>query len=276
MNPYDLLQRQGIGVKGNRAMQYFGGKADVGKRIAKICMGRLTAGSTFVDMFCGSLNVIRHVPRQTELAAGGLVDVRRVAIDACEPLITMWKAAMAGWVPPKVVTREEYRRTMETENPQDPLTAFILFGCSFGGKWRGGYAKDRPEQRYAECARNGVVKKARDCDGVELECASYLSKRPGCWSSGTVLYCDPPYYATTGYAALERFDSDLFWCWAEEHAHRGVHVYVSEGTLCEQRLGWSLELEQIASQGGRLTPGVKAPRIDRLFYMGPSASRYKG
>ena len=33
-------------------MQYFGGKADVGKRIAQVCMKRLTPGSTFIDMFC--------------------------------------------------------------------------------------------------------------------------------------------------------------------------------------------------------------------------------
>ena len=81
-------------------MQYLGGKADVGKRIAQVCAGRLTPGSLFVDMFCGALNVVRHVPTKVPLAAGGLVEGRRIAIDACGPLIVMWKAALDGWVPP--------------------------------------------------------------------------------------------------------------------------------------------------------------------------------
>ncbi len=253
-------------------MQYLGGKADVGRRIAQTCAQRLTPGSAFVDMFCGSLNVVRHVPASVPLAAGGLVRGSRIAIDACGPLIVMWRAALAGWVPPTRVTKEEYARIKTTQDPHDPMTAFVLFGCSFGGKWCGGYAKDRPEQRYAECASNGVVKKARDCAGLQLEHATFQNKHPGCWPPGTVLYCDPPYYATTGYKAIEPFNSDAFWFWGEQHAARGVHVYVSEGTLCEQRKGWDLVLEQTALQGGRLTPGAKAPRIDRLFYRGPRSS----
>lgn len=249
-------------------MQYLGGKADVGRRIAQVCSERLTPGSTFVDMFCGALNVIRHVPSSVPLAAGGLVAGHRVAIDACGPLIVMWRAALAGWVPPKVVTANDYERIKQTQDPHDPLTAFVLFGCSFGGKWCGGYAKDRPEQRYAECASNGVVKKARDCAGVRLEHNTFQGKHPGCWAPGTVLYCDPPYQATTGYKAIEPFNSGAFWHWAEQHARLGVHVFVSEGTLCEEPLGWRLVLEQAAAQGGRLTPG-KTPRVDRLFYRGP-------
>ena len=250
-------------------MQYLGGKSDVGKRIAEVCAKRLTPGSAFVDMFCGSLNVVRHIPKHVSLASGGLVEVERLAIDACGPLITMWRAALNGWVPPRVVSKEEYAKVKATQDPHYPMTAFVLFGCSFGGKWCGGYAKDRPEQRYAECASNGVVKKARDCTGLRLEHATFQNKHPGCWPSGTVLYCDPPYQATTGYKAIEPFNSEAFWWWASEQARRGLHVYVSEGTGCTPPDGWALELEQVASQGGRLTPGTKPPRVDRLFYRGP-------
>ena len=250
-------------------MQYFGGKAGVGERIAQVCMSRLTAGACFVDMFCGALNVVRHIPTGVSLAAGGLVPVERIAIDACGPLIVMWRAALSGWVPPTSVSREEYDRIKRTQDPHDPMTAFVLFGCSFDGKWCGGYAKDRPEQRYAECASNGVVRKARDCDGVQLEHNTFQNKHPGCWPVGTVLYCDPPYEGTTGYRAVSPFNSEAFWHWAEEHARRGVHVFVSEGTACEPRSGWDLALELTAPQGGRLTPGDKSPRVDRLFYRGP-------
>ena len=125
-------------------MQYLGGKAGPGPRIAKLCSERLGPDALFVDMFCGSLNVVRHIRTP-----------RRLAIDACGPLITMWRAALRGWVPPTEVSREEYERVKTTQDPDDPLTAFVLFGCSFGGKWCGGYAKNRPTQRYAADAREG-------------------------------------------------------------------------------------------------------------------------
>jgi DNA adenine methylase len=103
---------------------------------------------------------------------------------------------------------------------------------------------------------------------LELEHATFQSKHPGCFAPGTVLYCDPPYCGTTGYKALEPFNSEAFWFWAREHARRGVHVYVSE---YQAPAGWDTELDTQAVQGGRLTPGVKSPRVDRLFYCGPGS-----
>lgn len=235
-------------------MQYLGGKAGEGRRIAAVCSSRLRADSLFVDMFCGALNVVRHVNHP-----------HRMAVDACGPLICMWRAALAGWVPPRVVSKEEYDRIAKEQDPHDPMTAFVMFGVSFGGKWKGGYAKDRPAQRYAECASNGVVKKAKDCTGLVLEHNTFQQKHPGCWPSGTVLYCDPPYAGTTGYKAVEPWNPGAFWHWAERHARLGVHVFVSEGTGIPTPNGWSVVDEQIAVQGGRLTPGTKAPRVDRLF-----------
>ena len=235
-------------------MQYLGGKAGPGLRIAQLCSERLGPDALFVDMFCGSLNVVRHIPTP-----------RRLAVDACGPLITMWRAALRGWVPPTEVSREEYERVKATQDPSDPLTAFVLFGCSFGGKWCGGYAKNRPTQRYAEHASHQVVAKARDCIGLLLGLGAFEQKPPGCWAAGTVMYADPPYAGTTGYKGLPPFDSSAFWLWAAEHAQRGVHVFVSEYVAPE---GWKLVDEQVATQAGRLTPGAKERRVDRLFYRG--------
>ena len=54
----------------------------------------------------------------------------------------MWKALQQGWEPPDLVTFEDYEyvRAHQDENPA--LTAFVGFGCTFGAKWFGGYARD--------------------------------------------------------------------------------------------------------------------------------------
>src|SRR5258708_31700256 len=122
-------------------MQYFGGKHGSGKFIASFLND--AGGSLIIDAFCGALNVVRYCKGM------------RIANDACIPLITMWRAAQLGWVPPRTLSREQYDNINNRRDHADPLTAFALFGVSFGGKWAGGYAKDRPKQRYAECASNG-------------------------------------------------------------------------------------------------------------------------
>lgn len=230
-------------------MRYLGGKADIGKSIAGILEARRAPGALFVDMCCGSLNVTRHMPG------------KRIAVDACESLITMWRAAVSGWVPPIQVTREQYASVKASPNPQDPMTAFVMFGCSFGGKWGGGYAADRPQQRYAEGASNQIVKKARDCANVGFVHASFEEVVPGRLPPGTVLYCDPPYAGTTGYGAVPKFDHTSFWSWANGHRRADVKVFVSEYVAPED---WRPIEVHRAVQGGRLTPGKK-PRTDFLF-----------
>ena len=46
-----LLRAASLRHLGDERVQYLGGKADVGKRIAQECAKRLTPGSLFVDMF---------------------------------------------------------------------------------------------------------------------------------------------------------------------------------------------------------------------------------
>lgn len=50
---------------------------------------------------------------------------------------------------------------------------------------------------------------------------------------GDIVYLDPPYAGTTGYAGAGTFDHSLFWEKAEDAAIRGVQVYVSEYTAPE-------------------------------------------
>ena len=107
-------------------MRYLGGKSKLGARIGAIIDQVLedTGTSVVWEPFVGGNNLSRHVKRATAY----------VCSDANEALITMWNAVKQGWIPPDAVTEDEYmERKRSNRDPHDPLTAFMGFGCSFGG-----------------------------------------------------------------------------------------------------------------------------------------------
>lgn len=129
-------------------MQYMGGKSRLGKRIASQIKDMLEPGQSFVDLFCGSCNVVMHIDGKRT----------RVANDINLPLISMWRAVQDGWIPPENVPEQLYhiaRRIPDT----DPLKAFIGFGCSFGGRYFEGYARNSRGDNYARAAKNAIIKK---------------------------------------------------------------------------------------------------------------------
>ena len=55
----------------------------------------------------------------------------------------MWQGLQSGWTPPDVITKEEYKYIREHKDENPALTGFVGFGCSFGGKWFGGLARNK-------------------------------------------------------------------------------------------------------------------------------------
>ncbi len=182
-------------------MQYLGGKGRIAQNIAMLIETR-RRGREIVEPFCGALHI-------TCTLSG-----TRSASDICKPLITLYQEMQAGWIPPDVVTEEVYARYKANQDPSDPMTAFVGFGCSFGGKWFGGYARRGSDTSnksrrdgYARGARNSLLTMMRYCQQVQFTCSSYEELNP----LGKLVYCDPPYEGTTGYDAADVFDSDKFW-----------------------------------------------------------------
>lgn len=85
------------------------------------------------------------------------------------------------------------------------MRAFAGFGCSYRGKYFGGYAP-----HGAGPARRAILKKAPLIAGVEFSCLDYREVEI---PDRTLIYCDIPYRGTTQYGV--RFDHDAFWNWAE-------------------------------------------------------------
>ena len=128
-------------------MQYFGGKFYISGPLTKFLNSVLRPNQPFVDLFCGSCNVV------TKIDAARL----RIANDINPYLIEMWKSLQAGWIPPQNLTKDEYYKVKSDLERDKALSSFVGFGCSFTGKWWGGYATS-PSSNYCKNAYNSQEK----------------------------------------------------------------------------------------------------------------------
>lgn len=184
---------------------------------------------------------------------------RAMGSDIHEDLMLMWQAVLDGWNPPTEVSEEEYQAVRRQE--PSPLRGFVGFGCSFGGKWFGGYAREREGYNYATGSAGSVRKFRERLKGIDarLSLRDYRSIIP---TPGDVVYCDPPYADATGYKST--FNHDEFWSWAENLARQGVHVLVSEYNAPE---GW----ESIIEVDVNVNINAETPdrRLEKVFVCNP-------
>jgi len=226
-------------------MQYLGGKAKIAKRLGAYLRSRLE-GRFFVEPFCGALNITTQM------------EGPRLAADASPYLFSLYKALRSGWAPPDTLSDEEWRSLKKRKDPSDPMTAFAGYGCSFGGKFFAGYAKNDLRYNYAASAKSTLLKKFARCVDVSFACCSYADLTPG---TGHLVYCDPPYADTTAYVAVGRFDSEAFWQWARKRTELGACVLVSE---YKAPPGWHTVWETETKTSLHCANGQEK-RIEKLF-----------
>jgi DNA adenine methylase len=190
-------------------MQYFGGKQRIAKPLSEFLNDQIKPGGIFVDLFCGSCNVVSNI-RQ---------DVIRIANDKNEYLIAMWQELQNGFKLPTEVSEEVYQRVKAMPSDtrvQKATKAFVGFGCSFGGKWWKGYARGGEGRNYAENAHNSTMKKASKLKDVTFHNKSF---EDFVLPEGAIVYCDIPYKGTTQYSAVGGFPHELFYAWAKKQTH---------------------------------------------------------
>ena len=193
-------------------MQYMGGKSRISKQIAEILNSAIDKNKPFVSLFCGSCAIESKVQ----------ADVK-ILNDKHPYLIAMWQALQNGWMPPDAVTKEEYYHVKANMDENPALTGFVGFGCSFGGKWWGGYAKDKRGDDYCGQAKRGLLKDLVGIQSATFTCLDYHDVEI---PDGAVVYCDPPYANTTGYT-VGQFDTNEFWDYMRQLSKR-CNVYISE------------------------------------------------
>ncbi len=197
-------------------MRYMGGKARIAKKVAEFINGQLQEGQAYYEPFCGACNVTQHIDKNREVYAS----------DSNKYLIAFWQAIQNGWQPPEVVSEDEYQRVKSDKDQDLALTAFIGFGCSFAGRFFGGYARGGAKRNYAANAASSTRGKAGGLFSAQFNCLLFgdVLVKPG-----SLAYCDIPYRGTTGYDKVAGgFDHDSFYQWGKKLTEEGSKVFVSE------------------------------------------------
>ena len=185
-------------------MHYFGGKARIAKDLSKFINENYLKGNTkpFVDLFCGSCNITTKIDKDRLI----------IANDKHKYLIAMWKELQKGWIPPKECSEEQYKIVIKNLDIKPHVSGFIGFGCSFSGKWLGGYGRNNIGSNYCLTAHNSVLKKINEMGDVIFTNANYDEVDI---PQGSIVYCDIPYKDTTQYSSKEvgKFNHDEFYKW---------------------------------------------------------------
>ena len=193
-------------------MRYQGGKSRIAQDIASVISVR--GGDCFVSLICGSCAVESKVQGFS----------RKILNDRHQYLIALLQGVQRGYELPESITPEQYRHIREHKDDDPTLAGFVGFGCSFGGKWFGGYARNATGTNYAAQSKRSLLKDMATLQDATFVCADY---RRVCIPPRAVIYADPPYNNTTGYHG-DRFDSAEFWIAMRLLADTGHTVFVSE------------------------------------------------
>ena len=201
-------------------MKYMGSKNRHAKELLPIILKDRGPEQCYVEPFVGGCNMIDKVEGYSILN------------DKHSFLIKMWQAVGRGWTPPDFIGEGLYHEAKNNVSKLPPeLIGYIGFSMSFGGKWFGGYRRDKAgtkgciENMKTQSRRsyNAMLKQAEKLQDVIFYNVDY-------WMMyiplNSIIYCDPPYAGTTKYK--DGFDHDTFWQWCREMVRVGHTVFISE------------------------------------------------
>lgn len=227
-------------------MQYFGGKARINKQIAEFLEGVRKPNQTYVETMVGGGWVVSQMSGN------------RRAYDKHKYLIAMYNALQEGWTPPTDLTKDEYYNAKENQDSMPHLAGFVGFGCSFAGKWWGGFARAKG-RNYCQNAHNSIMKKMKSMQDVEFNVADYKDLD----FEGCLIYCDPPYKNTTQYdkSVVGSFDHDEFWNWVRGQSKKNTVIVSEYQAPSDFKCVWEYKTKTDI----RNKDGEKELRVERLF-----------
>jgi DNA adenine methylase len=201
----------GINKISNIYMRYLGGKHKIGEKISSFIAYHSPPSEKingYLEPFCGSLGVFKYMIGLSNYS-------KYIASDIQPDLMQLWNELKTDKLEiPTDFTQKEYDELKYSKstapNSKRAIAGFFL---SFGGKYFGGYAQKwvtKKDRNYLHTFINNAnkLKPILSGENVEFYQKSYLDWNP----KNMVIYCDPPYQGTEGYAANNgEFDHELFW-----------------------------------------------------------------
>ncbi len=240
-------------------MKFMGSKNRHAKDLVPIILKDRKPNQWYVEPFVGGFNMIDKVKGN------------RIGNDSHYYLIELFKAIQNGWIPPNEVSEATWVEVRDNKEKYPPyLVGFIGFGCSYSGKWFGGYARgssnDGLPRNYADESKRNLLKQAPKLKDILIINGSYQDLEI---PSNSLVYCDPPYANTTKYK--NDFDNKRFWVWVRDLNRAGHQVFVSEyNAPADFVCVWEKKVNNTLVQDTGSKQGV-----ERLFRMQPTIIRPK-
>lgn len=204
-------------------MKYMGSKNRIAKEILPIMLEEAEkyGVTTWVEPFVGGANMIDKVPDSfTKIGA----DINPYLIKA---LILIRDSPEKI---PNLITEDHYQMLKKHMNV-DGITGFVGFSMSFGGKFFGGYRRDKAGTKgclenmktQSISSKKSALKQSPLLQDVRFINESYLDLRI---PDNSLIYCDPPYEGTTKYK--NDFNHAIFWNWCRDMSRKGHRAFISE------------------------------------------------
>ena len=198
-----------------------------------------------VEPFVGGCNIISKMSGE------------RYCYDINEYLIEMYKAVQNGWTPPAIITEEEYDYIRNNKDKDKPLTGFVGIGCSYSGKWFGGYARNKTGRNYCLNAHNSILKQLNEIRDIKFDCKDYKELE----FDDCLIYCDPPYKDTTKYPIIGEFNTEEFWNvmrnWSKNNTVIISEYEAPDDFECIKEIHTKTDI--------RNSDGKRENRVERLF-----------
>lgn len=188
----------------------------------------------------------------------------KIGTDIHKYLIAVLNKLSEGWIPPKEVTEEMYKNIQSHKDDYpDFLVGYVGFQLSYGGKWFGGYRRDKVGKRnYSLEAYNNTIKQAPYLKNIKFKCCDFRDL-PIDKIKNYVIYCDIPYHGTTKYAT-SNFPYEEFYEWVRK-ASKYNTVLISEYSMPDDFTCIWLKETKTLLDSNKTENDEKNVRVEKLF-----------
>lgn len=207
----------------------------------------------YLEPFVGGANMIDKIRCNNKIGA-----------DIHKYLIAALKKLESGWIPPEEITEELYKDIQRNkENYPDYLVGYVGFQLSYGGKWFGGYRRDKIGKRnYSLEAYNNTLNQIPNLKNIKFTCVDFRDL-PLDKIKGYVIYCDIPYRGTTKYKT-DDFPYEEFYEWVKMASINNI-VLISEYSMPEEfTCIWQKETKTLLDSN-KYKSDDKNIRVEKLF-----------